>query len=348
MKLDVNVLRYMSQEEFRVLTAVEMGQRNHQIVPVQLVESIAGLRHGGTFKLIRNLLRHKLLHHENTSYDGYRLTPLGYDYLAIKALLQRGSITSVGRQIGVGKESDIFEVANDEGEIMVLKLHRLGRTSFRAVKQKRDYLQNRTQFSWLYLSRLSAVKEFAFMKALGENGFPVPRAIETNRHCVLMSMCDGFPMTQIRKLGNPGVVYKTMMNIIVRLGQHGLIHCDYNEFNLIIDDNEEVTMIDFPQMVSTKHANAEDMFNRDADCIRRFFRRRYDYRAEDDPEIEPGWPRFEDVVSDSHSIDKELKASGFSGKMQADLDKFIEAAEKEGDERLQRQDAGGSRQVHRG
>ena len=28
MKLDVNVLRYMSQEEFRVLTAVEMGQRN--------------------------------------------------------------------------------------------------------------------------------------------------------------------------------------------------------------------------------------------------------------------------------------------------------------------------------
>ena len=28
MKLDVNVLRYLSREDFRVLTAVEMGQKN--------------------------------------------------------------------------------------------------------------------------------------------------------------------------------------------------------------------------------------------------------------------------------------------------------------------------------
>jgi Rio2, N-terminal len=28
MKLDVNALRYLSKEEFRVLTAVEMGMRN--------------------------------------------------------------------------------------------------------------------------------------------------------------------------------------------------------------------------------------------------------------------------------------------------------------------------------
>ena len=28
MKLDINALRYLSQEEFRVLTAVEMGQKN--------------------------------------------------------------------------------------------------------------------------------------------------------------------------------------------------------------------------------------------------------------------------------------------------------------------------------
>ena len=28
MKLDVNVLRYLSKDEFRVLTAVEMGQKN--------------------------------------------------------------------------------------------------------------------------------------------------------------------------------------------------------------------------------------------------------------------------------------------------------------------------------
>jgi RIO kinase 2 len=50
------------------------------------------------------------VHHDNTKYDGYRLTSLGYDYLALKALVSRGAVTAVGSQIGVGKESDVFEV----------------------------------------------------------------------------------------------------------------------------------------------------------------------------------------------------------------------------------------------
>lgn len=40
--------------------------------------------------------------------DGFRLTYLGYDFLAIKTLLNRGVFVAVGRQIGVGKESGIF------------------------------------------------------------------------------------------------------------------------------------------------------------------------------------------------------------------------------------------------
>jgi RIO kinase 2 len=123
--------------------------------------------------------------------DGYRLTYLGYDFLAIKTLVNRGVFASVGRQIGVGKESggvlsvltssftdvvictyllwcllppDIFEVATEDGTVLAMKLHRLGRTSFRAVKSKRDYLVHRRSFNWLYLSRLAALKEFAFMK----------------------------------------------------------------------------------------------------------------------------------------------------------------------------------------
>ncbi|CAI7927438.1 unnamed protein product, partial [Closterium sp. NIES-54] len=96
--------------------------------------------------------------------DGYRLTNLGYDFLAIKALVNRGTVAGVGPQIGVGKESDIYEVEGAEGEVMVMKLHRLGRTSFRNVKAKRDYLRHRRAHNWLYLSRLAALKEFAFLK----------------------------------------------------------------------------------------------------------------------------------------------------------------------------------------
>ena len=60
--------------------------------------------------------------------------------------------------------SDIYVVADSEGVQRVLKLHRLGRVSFRAIKSKRDYLQKRKSASWMYMSRLAATKEYAFMK----------------------------------------------------------------------------------------------------------------------------------------------------------------------------------------
>nr|ACF83260.1 unknown [Zea mays] len=245
MKLDVNALRYLAKDDFRVLTAVEMGMRNHEIVPAELVDRIARLKHGGTYKVLRNLLKNKLVHHDATKYDGYRLTYLGYDFLAIKTLVNRGVFASVGRQIGVGKESDIFEVATEDGTVLAMKLHRLGRTSFRAVKSKRDYLRHRRSFNWLYLSRLAALKEFAFMKALGDHGFPVPAAVDCNRHCVIMSLVQGYPLVQVKELQNPDDVFDTILGLIARLAEHGLIHCDFNEFNIMIDDDEKLRLLIF-------------------------------------------------------------------------------------------------------
>ncbi|KAI5084751.1 hypothetical protein GOP47_0000920 [Adiantum capillus-veneris] len=330
MKLDVNVLRYLSKDEFRVLTAVEMGMKNHEIVPTELIDRIAGLKHGGTYKNVKTLLRHKLVHHDSSKYDGYRLTNLGYDFLAIKTMVNRGLIVGVGRQIGVGKESDIFEVIAEDGTTLALKLHRLGRTSFRAVKSKRDYLKHRNSFNWLYLSRLAALKEFAFMKALGDHGFPVPKAVDWNRHCVLMSLVPGYPLVQVKELQNPSVVFETIIGLIVRLASHGLIHCDFNEFNIMVDDNEAITMIDFPQMVSVSHRNAEMYFDRDVECILKFFNKRFRSIAKNTSAVESSElsfhdrPDFETVANLSASLDKQLEASGFTHQDQKDLEEYIE------------------------
>ncbi len=58
-------------------------------------------RHGGVSKIISNLLRDKLVAHDNgrTAYEGYRLTFQGYDFLALRVLLNRGHITGVGEQV---------------------------------------------------------------------------------------------------------------------------------------------------------------------------------------------------------------------------------------------------------
>ncbi|OEL36700.1 Serine/threonine-protein kinase rio2 [Dichanthelium oligosanthes] len=332
MKLDVNALRYLTKDDFRVLTAVEMGMRNHEIVPAELVDRIAGLKHGGTYKVLRNLLKNKLVHHDATKYDGYRLTYLGYDFLAIKTLVNRGVFASVGRQIGVGKESDIFEVATEDGTVLAMKLHRLGRTSFRAVKSKRDYLRHRRSFNWLYLSRLAALKEFAFMKALGHHGFPVPTAVDCNRHCVIMSLVQGYPLVQVKELQNPDDVFDTILGLIVRLAEHGLIHCDFNEFNIMIDDDEKITVIDFPQMVSVSHRNAQMFFDRDIECIYKFFRKRFNLMSEKNEEQDGSEsdgegnsrPSFMSVKKAAGSLDKDLAASGYTRKEQVEMEKYIE------------------------
>ncbi|CAJ2677926.1 unnamed protein product [Trifolium pratense] len=333
MKLDVDVLRYLSKDDFRVLTAVELGMRNHEIVPIELIDRIARLKHGGTYKVLKNLLKHKLLHHDSSKYDGFRLTYLGYDFLAIKTMVNKGVFVAVGRQIGVGKESDIFEVATEDGTVLAMKLHRLGRVSFRAVKSKRDYLRHRSSYNWLYLSRLAALKEFAFMKALETHGFPVPQAIEHNRHCVIMSLVQGYPFVQVKQLQNPETVFETIIGIIIRLAEHGLIHCDFNEFNIMIDDEEKITVIDFPQMVSVSHRNAKMYFDRDVECIFKFFRKRFnmsfqesidDNDDSDKGKNEAGKLCFSSIDKSAGVLDKELAASGFSKKDDEDIQRFIE------------------------
>eukprot|EP00698_Gefionella_okellyi_P025991 TRINITY_DN9771_c0_g1_i1.p1 TRINITY_DN9771_c0_g1~~TRINITY_DN9771_c0_g1_i1.p1 ORF type:complete len:457 (-),score=101.51 TRINITY_DN9771_c0_g1_i1:1132-2502(-) len=316
MKLDVTVLRYMSREEFRVLTAVEQGMKNHEIVPVPLIVQIAGLRHGGAHKLLGELLRNKLLHHDRSLYDGYKLTYLGYDYLSLKAMSNRGSILGVGMKVGVGKESDIYIGIDGQEQEVILKFHRLGRVSFRAIKTKRDYLQKRKSASWLYLSRLASLKEYAYMKALHQHGFPVPTPYDHNRHCVIMSRIKGYTFTQVKKLINPEKVYGTCMNLILRFAAYGLIHCDFNEFNLMIDDEENVFVIDFPQMVSTDHENAKYYFDRDVDCIRIFFKRRFDFESDE-------YPVFDEDVVRRHTLDTEVEASGFSRDNERDFQKLV-------------------------
>ena len=290
------------------------------------------------------MLRHKLVHHEGKKYDGYRLTSLGYDFLAIRALTARGSIAGVGRQIGVGKESDVYEVVDDEGRTMALKLHRLGRTSFRAVKSKRDYVNRGNHFSWLYLSRLAALKEFAFMKALWENGLPVPEAIECNRHAVLMSLVGAHPMVQVREFANTEKVYRECMDILVKLAQLGLVHCDFNEFNLLIDDEENLTLIDFPQMVSTSHANAEELFDRDVDGVIKFFERKFPTPEDAERTINECYPSLSSALTETcyvaaDTIDKQLRASGFKNEYQETLQGFYTSNNEQDDDSLSSSDS---------
>ena len=85
-------------------------------------------------------------------------------------------------------------------------------------------------------------------------------------------------------------IFPQCVNLIVQLAKRGLVHCDFNEFNLMIDEAGTLTLIDFPQMISTSHSNAKEYFERDVKCIVKFFATKMHYVPEPE-EI----PSFEEV-----------------------------------------------------
>eukprot|EP00019_Armaparvus_languidus_P000182 CAMPEP_0168604008 /NCGR_PEP_ID=MMETSP0420-20121227/15056_1 /TAXON_ID=498008 /ORGANISM="Pessonella sp." /LENGTH=314 /DNA_ID=CAMNT_0008643073 /DNA_START=18 /DNA_END=960 /DNA_ORIENTATION=+ len=295
MKLDVTMLRYIGKDEFRALAAIEQLMKNHDLVPTEMIPVIARMKPSLLHRSLKEIHKHKLIYHEQKKYDGYRLTFAGYDFLSLKALVNKGIVASVGTQIGIGKESDIFNAMSFDEEPIVIKLHRLGRVSFRTVKNT-EIIYNIENMLLGYIYQLSALKEYAFMKALYDEGFPCPRPIQVNRHIVVMEC----------------------MELIVRLAAHGLIHCDFNEFNLLIDADENVIVIDFPQVVSIDHENAKQYFDRDVNCIRTFFSKKHRFEGSE-------WPEFDDdVLRAGVRLDDKAQASGYDKKAAKTLEAILD------------------------
>jgi RIO kinase 2 len=67
-------------------------------------------------------------------------------------------------------------------------------------------------------------------------------------------------------------------------------------------------------MVSTSHKNAEMYFNRDVECIRTFFRRRFNYESSI-------YPKFSRDAEKEFNLDVMVAASGFTKKHQDELEK---------------------------
>lgn len=201
------------------------------------------------------------------------------------------------------------------------------------------------------MSRLAALKEFTFMTALRDNGFPVPEPIAHSRHTIVMSLIDAFPLRQITEVPDPAGLYSELIDMILRLAQFGLIHGDFNEFNILIKEKTAVPdieggegetassetlkvltpiLIDFPQMVSIDHANAAMYFDRDVNCIKRFFERRFHFTSD-----EPG-PFFSDAKAQlrkkgGRRLDVGVEASGFSKKMAKELETYMREVGVDGD-----------------
>ncbi|KAL5967078.1 Serine/threonine-protein kinase rio2 [Taenia solium] len=166
------------------------------------------------------------------------------------------------------------------------------------------------------------------------HGLPVPCPLANNRNAVVMSLlADAVPLCKVLPAtlraddaALASALYSQAVDILTTITRNGLIHGDFNEFNLLVhglvkSDDEEVEvdtkastmavietkliLIDFPQMISRDHRTAQEIYERDLNGIVSFFSRYLEIPPADIP------PRSLADVPRTGNMDVELRAPGY-------------------------------------
>ncbi|KAM0676264.1 Serine/threonine-protein kinase rio2 [Gurleya vavrai] len=274
MKLNQDSVWTVKPCEIKILKTIEHLSNKYETVPFENIKKL-NKDNLNVKNILVDLCKDKFLRYEAIPYLGYRMTTSGYDCLAI-SFLRRNGLEVLGDKIGIGKESDIF-YGRYKGRDVALKFHRLGRTSFRTVKNNRDYHGTKKNLSWFELSKKSAEEEFKYLNMFKET-IRVPIVYEQNRHVVVMEYLENYvPLYTVKDLFEKDKVYCELMHVIESLYKKGFVHGDFNEFNIMINENEEIITIDLPQCINLDNPRAFNYLKRDYEAIIMFFEKKFRY-----------------------------------------------------------------------
>ena len=177
-----------------MLGAIEIGMRDHEWVPIHVISQISGLPARKVEYRLGLLFEQKLVDRETIHYLGYQIGFDAYDLVALSDFVKRNRVKSIGEQIGVGKESVVYDAL---GEIpLAIKFHRQGRTSFKHVRRLRDHLTDLPKVPWLYAASLAARREFQVMEKLYPT-VSIPRPVAVSRHALAMEFVYGPQLNKI-------------------------------------------------------------------------------------------------------------------------------------------------------
>lgn len=273
------LIRSLQPADLRILLGAELGMTSREYVPVSRIVRYANLLEEEVGKRLPDLVDKRLLASGSMralGYAGFRLTFLGYDCLALNALVKRGIVEALGSPLGVGKESDVYDAKGRRDTRIALKFHRLGRISFRQTRRTRGYVAERAHTSWIYQARMAATREFSAMKRASRARVPVPRPIGQNRHLVAMGMFEGSELSRIKVMPEPA---STLRRILLKLRllfcDARLVHGDLSEYNILMAESGQFVFIDWPQSVATSDPGANELLTRDVSNLVKFFARRH-------------------------------------------------------------------------
>ncbi|MDS0277648.1 serine/threonine-protein kinase RIO2 [Halomicroarcula sp. S1AR25-4] len=267
-----SVMPELEPEDFHLLSGVEQGMRFSEYVNREKLTEFSRLSAENVDYRLDRCEDRELVERKTIQYEGFKLTFEGYDALALHTFVERDTIEGFGAPLGVGKESDVYEVQSYKP--MALKYHREGYTNFREVMRERDYTSDRDHVSWLYTARKAAEREYEALETLYPD-VSVPQPIDTNRHAIVMEKVDGVELSRTGLEPEQVVpVLELILDEMQTAYGEGFVHADMSEYNVFVT-TQGVVVFDWPQAVPTDHENARELLTRDVDNIVSYFQRKY-------------------------------------------------------------------------
>jgi RIO kinase 2 len=274
----VHVFRKLESEDFRILQIIEAAMSKREFVPKEQMAKYAQLPLDRIDFTLGRLNKLGLIYSMRGAYVGHTLNYAGYDCLAINAFVKAGIVEAFGQALGVGKEADVYDALTPAGARIAVKFHRLGRISFRQTRRKRGYLAEHA--GWLFQSRLAAEREFQALELVYQYGVAVPKPLSQNRHAIAMGIIEGAELAKWKEVSKPERILKEILrNVKKTYLKAGVIHADLSEYNIILQPNMHILIIDWPQYVMTDHPNAQQLLLRDVRNVLKYFSRRYGVKA---------------------------------------------------------------------
>jgi RIO kinase 2 len=210
-------------------------------------------------------------------YESVMILTSGIDLIALKRLADKGIVVGIGRQIGVGKEADVYEAINDIGEKVSIKVFRLGRISFRGIARKRSYSVIKSSHKWLLRNYISAKKEYENLVVVYQRGISAPRPIYRTMHVLVMEYLDGFLLKDLQEVDDPYSLYANIINEIKKTWNLGYVNGDLSEYNIfILNESGRPVIIDWPQAIKRENPVSIELIKRDVSNITKFFIKRFD------------------------------------------------------------------------
>lgn len=267
-----DVFGKLDENHFKVLKVIERNLTRYKIVPREVIYDESGLGERAE-KLLKKLNEYKLIWAPMGYERGFCINYYGLDMLALKALVDRNIIASLGRPLGVGKEADVYDALAPDGRRLVAKFFRIGRTSFRKYERHRTSLL--TAPSYLAASIKSAKMEYGALRILHPARVRVPKPVARNRHVVVTEFFQGIELAIAQSLSKPLEILGEIFRNAAMAWEAGVVHSDLSAYNILITPEEEILIIDWPQWVPPSHPMAREYLKRDLSNLIKFFRRRW-------------------------------------------------------------------------